>query len=62
MDQQYDEVERVDDFFRNFLIRHCMHGTLYTFENEWHDLKGNGVLNLDELEEIPNQMSLNNVL
>eukprot|EP01006_Ploeotia_vitrea_P046540 TRINITY_DN67032_c2_g1_i1.p1 TRINITY_DN67032_c2_g1~~TRINITY_DN67032_c2_g1_i1.p1 ORF type:complete len:643 (+),score=375.74 TRINITY_DN67032_c2_g1_i1:56-1984(+) len=43
----------VDDFIRNFLIKHNMNKTLDAFQAEWYQLKQEGKLKKEEDQQVP---------
>ena len=51
-------IELVDDFIRNFCVRHGMFATLNAFEAEWMDLSDRNGLP-EERRNVPDQYRLN---
>jgi len=47
--------EVVDDFIRNFFIRHGMKRSLDVFESEWYELQMSGKLRKEEIEVVPSE-------
>jgi hypothetical protein len=45
--------ELVDDFIRNFFIRHKLSRSLETFQIEWYETASKGKIDLDSIGQIP---------
>ena len=43
----------VDDFIRNFLIKHGMKRALDAFQTEWYELAEKGMLSQDDIGAVP---------
>lgn len=51
--RQLERLELVDDFIRNFFIKHKMQKSLEIFQQEWYELVQKGKINVGKLEQVP---------
>lgn len=46
-------LEVVDDFIRNFLIKHQLNRSLEVFQQEWYEMAQKGRLTDDNIGQVP---------
>ncbi len=51
--RELERLELVDDFIRNFFIKHKMQKSLEIFQQEWYELVQKGKINVGKLEQVP---------
>lgn len=47
------QVEKADEFLRNFFIKFGMKKTLESFQTEWYELRAQGDLQSNQMPQIP---------